>query len=220
MNELIRISGELEACGASAVSLKIPTGLEASQWKAIGHELHRRRGASMFWIGDWVNYGQAEYGAKYNDAKKVFCDESSAYGGYDENTLRVASSVCARVPDVIRVTSLSFGHHALVAGMPHEEQKMWLARAAKGKWPRALLSLKIREALGDEGAKQINPVASEFTWGGWFGEWERRSAELFERMPLEQWGDDVLNERIAQISEVERPLIEERERRKQLKEAA
>jgi hypothetical protein len=129
MNELVVVSGILAACG-NRVALNLPAGLDVNEWKRVGREICSRRDSALFYIGDWINYGQREYGEKYTEAKKVFCKET----GYDENSLRVAASVCARVPDVMRLTSLSFTHHAVVAPYPAAQQKKWLRKAAKKNW--------------------------------------------------------------------------------------
>lgn len=205
MNELMQIpSGD-----ATRVGLILPEGLGINDWKRIGHQLFKCRESLWFWIGDWINYGEANYGDKYKEAKKVFGEESSEYGGYDEATLRKAASIANRVPLVLRRTSLTFGHHAVVAPLESKEQKRWLKEAEEKKLTVRQLTEQVRGNLKDRASEGVNSTADVFMFERWINE----AVRGFKSFPVSEWEDDVLSRRIQTLAEIEKPLLDEAEKR-------
>ena len=73
---------------------------------------------SSWWIGDWVRYGTAKWGAKYTLAAKIT--------GYDVHTLENMAYVASRFPFSLRREDLSWSHHFVVAALTRDEQKYLL----------------------------------------------------------------------------------------------
>ena len=92
----------------------MPTGwipvddMTFEQWSEIGKFLFDLRDASQWALGDWLNFGEAKWGEKYVQALN---ERRASY-----QTLRNVSSVCRAYALPERVASVSFSHHALVAG--------------------------------------------------------------------------------------------------------
>lgn len=185
--------------------LILPECMEIHDWMAVGHKLCQCRESFLFWIGDWINYGESTYGEKYKEAKKIFGDEI----GYDEGTLRMAASVARRIPLVDRSTTLSFKHHYIVAPLERKDQKKWLALAESEKLTTAELTARIRAKLKDKSTTEENSTSDIFMFESWINEATRG----FKAFPVVEWADEDLIERIEKIEAIEKPLIEEANRR-------
>jgi hypothetical protein len=101
------------------------TGLEAigkptfEQWEDVGNFLKKSNKCVQFWIGDWLNYGENNFGEKYTQA----LDELDyTYGG-----LRNMSYVAEKVDLSRRHDNLSFSHHQDVAMLEPKEQEVLLS---------------------------------------------------------------------------------------------
>ena len=81
-----------------------------------------RLGGSRFgwWIGDWIRYGSAKYGEKYEAAARIT--------GYDVQSLMNMAYVASRFEISRRREKLSFSHHCELAALPLGEQELWLDR--------------------------------------------------------------------------------------------
>ena len=180
-----------------------------AQWKQAGHALLKCKDSVNFWIGDWINYGIAEYGDKYATALEVFKAEGSAGYGLDEGTLRNIASIASRVDLSRRRDNLSFTHHEAVAHLPAREQDHWLAMAAMNSFSVSELRAEIRGKLKSKTATATNSDANVFIFDGWINEAERG----FKSFPPTKWDDDELARRIKLIKAIEQPLIEEAKRR-------
>ena len=44
------------------VSLEVTAEPTYDEWAAMGPHVGRRERASKWWLGDWINYGEARYG--------------------------------------------------------------------------------------------------------------------------------------------------------------
>ena len=112
--------------------------LAVSGWAVQGRWLGALGRGSGWWIGDWVRYGNARYGERYGPAARLT--------GYDVQSLRNMAYVAGRFEAPRRREALSFSHHAELAGLPAEEQELWLDRAeASGLSVRSLRS-ELRQA--------------------------------------------------------------------------
>lgn len=109
------------------------------RWEALGLFLGRVSRSSRWWIGDWLNFGEAVYGEKYAAA----AEET----GLEPGTLIHYSYVARQVPPSRRKEQLPFSSHALVAPLEPKEQREWLNKAVKEGWTRA----EFRDALRDAG---------------------------------------------------------------------
>lgn len=119
----------LPECGkATPRGLSLRPGLRFDEWERAGSLIARLGSASAWWTGDWIIYGERVYGARYKAALEVTA--------LDHQTLRNYAWVARRFPASRRRDTLSFQHHAEVAGLAPAEQDLWLGRAEREHWSR------------------------------------------------------------------------------------
>ena len=123
------------------VGMEITQFMDFEKWESIGKTLRRVQGCVMWWIGDWVRWGEAQYGEKYSQA----LDETDyAYG-----TIANSVWVCGQIEASRRREELSFGHHQEVAKLEAGLQNSWLKMAVDEKWSvkdlRAAMKGKVKE---------------------------------------------------------------------------
>ena len=108
----------------SRAGLDIQGELTFDEWNALGLELVPVAKSIGFIVGDWINYGQARYGEKYNEALRLT--------GLSYETLAVYSHVARRIEFLSRNKNLDFTHHKVVAKVKDpEEQRKWLETAER-----------------------------------------------------------------------------------------
>lgn len=119
-----------------------PVGLEVKgrpnfdEWKNIGGLLRLMEHGIQWLIGDWVNWGEGEWGDK---TAQVIDAEL-----FSESTIRVYRWTAARIPTENRVPALTFSHHMAVSSMVTTEQQRWLERATKNTWSVSELKKQIK----------------------------------------------------------------------------
>ena len=118
-------------CEATSHGLRLRNGLPFDEWQLAGAQISRISSASIWWLGDWVNYGEHAYGSRYKAALEVTA--------LDSKTLRNYAWVARRFDMSRRRDTLSFQHHAEVAGLASAEQELWLTRADRHGWSRNAL---------------------------------------------------------------------------------
>ncbi len=91
------------------------------EWLSAGTFINNADKSIHFWIGDWLNYGEAKWGEMYEQAIEAT--------GFDYQTLRDDKYVASRVELSRRRDKLSFGHHREVAPYTPQEQDILLERA-------------------------------------------------------------------------------------------
>lgn len=95
------------------------------QWLECGKFIRHAEQSLMFWMGDWLNYGEEAYGEKYSQALE---SKDFVYG-----TLRNAAYVARKVPLIRRRPELSFSHHHFVAALDPKDQIIMLDEAVRNK---------------------------------------------------------------------------------------
>lgn len=106
-----------------AVALHLPEGMSFDDWSALGRSLQQMEKSVMWWIGDWLRFGERKYGETYTQAVEAT--------GYAAETVRAAKWVAEQYPETVtRVTDLSWTHHREVASLPAADRAKVLARAA------------------------------------------------------------------------------------------
>lgn len=100
-----------------------PAELTYDGWSKIGRTLQQVNRSLNWWIGDWLYYGEQRYGETYVQA--VEATDSSA------ESLRKYLAVARRVDKSVRLSMLSWSHHALVAYLPSAEHKPLLELAVR-----------------------------------------------------------------------------------------
>lgn len=136
------------------VGLELPADLSFEQWSGIGSALQDVNRSLMWWIGDWLRYGERRWGEMYAQAVE---ETGKAY-----DTVRAAKWVAEQFSDddgspdfVRRRTNLSWAHHREVAGLSREEQDELLDDAERNTWGHKELRAEIsrRKARAITGIK-------------------------------------------------------------------
>jgi len=105
----------------SAVAWRPHENMPFSDWLEQGRRLGLMGRSSGWWVGDWLNYGNAAYGERYVRASRIT--------GYDVQTLMNMAYVSSRFHPSQRREPLSWSHHAQVAALTPEHQERLLVRA-------------------------------------------------------------------------------------------
>ena len=158
------------------MQLVIDEDIEFDQWLRIGGFLWTLEGGVMWWLGDWLNFGERKYGETYAQAAEIT--------GYKVQTLKNAAWVASQYESSTRVDDLSFSHHQAVASLPPKDRKELLKKADGEKWDcremerraRARKTLKEMEKRPDLLWSENKQMAEE-----WLAvrEQVRRFAELY-----------------------------------------
>ena len=111
---------------ATKTGLVLASDTTYDEWEGVGKILGQVEGAVHWWIGDWLNFGEAEWGEMYTQA----LDET----GYANGTLRKDKYIAGRFELFRRRNNLPWSHHAEVADMEEEDQEILLDKAEKEGW--------------------------------------------------------------------------------------
>ncbi len=121
-------------------ALELPTGLSYEQWAAIGNTLRAMERNALWWLGDWWNYGEREYGAMASQEAKEAVEDAT---GYDWQTVNDAGWVNRRFEFSRRCENLSWSHHREVAALEPQEADHWLYRAEGEGWSQKELRRRL-----------------------------------------------------------------------------
>lgn len=135
------------------MGLVFPKEMEYAEWQEIGQHLQLMSKAMPWWVGDWLNFGEAKYGETYTQA--------IALTGEKYQTLLNWKSVAKRVPLDVRHPCLSWSAHAEVASLPSEQQAEWLDRVEANSWTREELRKAMRQLPAPEIESSSLPLAGE-----------------------------------------------------------
>lgn len=135
--------------GFSPLGYLPPSAISFDQWTQDGEALRLVLDASKFAIGDWINYGIAKWGSKYDQAIH------SGFGNY--NKLTKYAWVAGKVPRLNRRPVLTWTHHHHVASLRVDCQVEWLEAAIDKGWDTEDLRDELTLAqLKAEGWKVVN----------------------------------------------------------------
>ena len=98
-----------------STGLDIKQGLPIDDWLELGNTLKKVESGIQWWIGDWINYGEKNYGEMYTQAL-----EST---DYTAGTLRNMAYVARKVELSRRHDNVSFVKHQEVANLEPEQQE-------------------------------------------------------------------------------------------------
>lgn len=107
-----------------SVGLELPDSLSFDEWQGLGERLKGVERSLMWWIGDWLRFGERKYGEMY--AQAVDATDKS----YE--TLKQAVYVAGAYELCDRSHNLSWTHHLQAASLPREERAQLLRRAEDG----------------------------------------------------------------------------------------
>jgi len=103
------------------VSWVPPKNLTYEKWEQIGATLQTVNRSVKFWLGDWLNAGEAKYGESYTQA--IIMTDSAL------ETLKKYKAIAQRISVEDRIADLSWTHHFTVAYLPQDEHKPLLQLA-------------------------------------------------------------------------------------------
>lgn len=131
-------------------------GMDLVDWLHQGKRLGSIGRGAAWWIGDWVNYGNARFGEKYTRASRTT--------GYDIQSLMNMAYVASRFEISRRRENLSWSHHAEVAALPPEQQGHWLELAAEKRMSVRCLrdelrAWRARRAAAESESEQVAATA-------------------------------------------------------------
>jgi len=129
-----------EHCQMTEVGIQFGT-ISFDAWVELGQGMGRIHKCLMWYLGDWINYGEARWGEKYSQALSTT--------DYNYGTLRNASWVCRHIPLEKRRSMLTYGHHVEVVKLEKEEREIWLDRAELEGMTARDLRLAIKGAAPD-----------------------------------------------------------------------
>jgi hypothetical protein len=118
--------------------LELPDDLPLETWSTIGTNLVSVSDSSIWWIGDWLVFGQERYPDRY---RMAMAETSLHY-----QTLRNYAWIARRFEVSRRRDDLTFQHHVEVAAMAPQIQDHWLDLASNLGWSRNELRRQIRQS--------------------------------------------------------------------------
>ena len=128
--------------------------LPFDEWEKIGSQLSTIQEGLMFWVGDWLNFGEEHFGEAYAQAMEAT--------GYSYNTLKTAKYVTKKFPPELRINSdnIKFTHYSAVAGKEPEEAISLLRDASENRLTVSELKAKISGGKPSKGDEQDAPGES------------------------------------------------------------
>lgn len=137
----------------STVGWEVDGELTFEEWRDAGERLGQIGRSSRWWIGDWINYGSATYGEKY--------DQALAVTGYDVGSLMDMAWLANTFEISRRRENLSWSHHAEIAALGEDDQERWLDRAVAGSWSVKKLrsAVKSAQAIGGGAGDGVGGIA-------------------------------------------------------------
>lgn len=182
----------------SRLGLRIKGDISFEQWTSVGENIGRIARTSLFWVGDWLNYGQDRWngGKRFErmpDDQREKYDHAMRTTGLELSTLQVASTVARKIAIEDRSTELTFAHHRLIARIPEEDKRRdWIRKSQDKKLSTRRLRLSIN-------ADRIVPehemtrstgrgIQTHLLWIGRLNRWwaKKRVSAKYEDMPREE----------------------------------
>ena len=90
-----------------------PAEMTYEKWSRVGFTLQTVHRSMRWWLGDWLNSGEAAYGETY--AQAIIVTDTAL------ETLKKYKSTASRIKAHDRIADLSWTHHFYVAYLPQEE---------------------------------------------------------------------------------------------------
>ena len=131
----------------SDIALVLPDGLSYHAWKGVGERILTIRGATQWWIGDWVLSGERCHPQVY----------SQALPDYSLDTIRNYTWVASRIEPRRRRVELTFSHHQEVARLGESDQDRWLKYAVEHSLTTAELRAMVVEERVSDGIEEPKP---------------------------------------------------------------
>lgn len=132
--------------------LQLRGGLSLDEWRAVGDTLRRVESGALWWVGDWLAYGEKSYGGTYTAAAEAT--------GYEYDTVKRSKWVAEQFELCRRRHDLPWSHHLEVAAMEPAVADAWLRRAHEGQWSRDELRRQIKAAKRQTKLKELDDIAA------------------------------------------------------------
>lgn len=110
----------------SEVGLYLDEGLSFERWQELGETLKAMERSVMWWIGDWLRFGERRWGETYSQALDAT--------GYSHSALSKAKWIASTYEPCNRLQELSWTHHLEAAPLPAEERMQVLREAGANRW--------------------------------------------------------------------------------------
>lgn len=151
MENLTKISNAINPKdGLSPIGLNLPENMTYEEWEKVGFQLKHIVEGFQWWVGDWLNYGERNYGENYSQGMTVT--------GLKYKTLANIKTVCSKVKLSLRSESLSYTHHGIVAPLEQDKQKEWLDKAVNEKMTVKQLKEAVKSETLKDNNKQNDPT--------------------------------------------------------------
>lgn len=116
--------------------LMLPDGLPFDDWQRVGELLKSVERSVLWWVGDWLNYGERCYGETYSQALEAT--------DYSYQSIRDAKWVAGKFELSRRRDKLSWSHHREVAALEPPAADELLTDAEREGWTRDELRKRIK----------------------------------------------------------------------------
>ena len=126
----------------SKIGLELPDNLTFKDWQLLADGINTFSGASMWILGDWLNYGEDRYGQEFSQ----FVDKLE----YAQITQQEALRIARRFPKETRHGGLPWSYHQTVAGLATAEREVLLKESEINQWTREQLRDEMKAREGKE----------------------------------------------------------------------
>jgi len=144
------LTGIPSGCQVFRQGLVLASDVDREAWVGLGRRMSEVAGASLWWIGDWLAYGETRFataGKPSINAARGVCADVAKLTGYAEQTLHNAKCVCRALPLSRRREGLTFTHAAEIVGRSDpSEHDRWIALTLKEGLSRKALRERLRAA--------------------------------------------------------------------------
>lgn len=153
-----KVGALIDSAATSPTGLRLPGKLTFEEWLAVGEQLQIAHRSILWWIGDFLAYGERRFGEDYAQAVADL--------GHSTETIRVAKWVSERVEPERRRAALSWSHHREVASLDPEKQARLLDAAEVDGWSSRRLHEEVQggkrpEIASEQPAGEAQDAASE-----------------------------------------------------------
>jgi N6-adenosine-specific RNA methylase IME4 len=119
--QMLVIPGNVTVTG-----LVLPETMTFEEWLGVGEQLKNAERSLMWWIGDWLRFGEQKYGEMYSQALEAT--------DFNYQSLRDAAWVAGQYELSDRSDNLSWTHHRFAAALPAPERGRMLGLAEANDW--------------------------------------------------------------------------------------
>lgn len=137
----------------SRTGMDIPESTSFDDWVSLGDQLRSIERSVMWWIGDWLRFGERRYGETYTQAIEVT--------GLSYGTLAQAKYVSGAYDISSRLENLPWKHHQTAAALPALERQHALQQASDNGWSAAELREHVQSSRGVAGPGSPLPATYE-----------------------------------------------------------